>query len=98
MVIRWIIPPVGLIEPMPAAEFYVDDCGAIERVGENVRMHYYSEQMPVEFGGAEAQKIVMVKIVRPIATLPKTMLQIAHCLWPEGLPPAVAKGRPTLVT
>ena len=99
---QWIIRPNELIEPAPAPEFYIDGCGAIEQFGSCVRLHLYSQQMPLECAGETSQKIVMVKIVRPVATLPKAMLQIAQCLWPDAEEacrncPVPSNGKPRLV-
>lgn len=95
---HWLIPPNGLIEPAPAPEFYTDGCGAIEMFGVCVRFHLYSEQMPLEYVGGLPQKIVVVKIVRPIKMLPRTLIQITKCLWPDD-PPCMRPdgGKPHLV-
>lgn len=100
---RWIIPPVDLIEPVPVPEFYTDGCGAIEQFGECIRLHLYSNQMPLECAGGISQRVVVVKVVRPIFSLPRTMLQIAQCLWPDAAEacrscPVPSGGRPRLVT
>lgn len=100
---QWIIQPNQLIEPAPAPEFYIDGCGAIEQFGSCVRLHLYSQQMPLEYAGGISQRVVVVKIVRPVATLPKIMLQVAQCLWPDGADicrgcPIPTGGRPRLVT
>lgn len=80
---NWIIRPSGLIEPVPVPEFYVDGCAGIEAYGACVRLHFYSEQMPLEAAPGIPQKVAVVKIVRPLATMPQTMMQFAKCMWPE---------------
>ena len=89
----WVIPPVGLIEPVPAPEFYIDGIGAIELFGACVRMHLYSQQMPLECAGGPSQKVVMVKVVRPIVALPCAIGQVAQCLMLHDLP-ILARGPP----
>ena len=63
----WIIPPVaGLIEPVPAPEFVVSRCGAVERIGDFVRFYLYSERLQIEDAGAPPVRAIEVKIVRPL--------------------------------
>lgn len=83
---QWIVQPSGLIEPVPAPEFYIDGIGAIELFGACVRMHLFSHQMPLEGGNSPAQKVVMVKIIRPVNTLPCSIGQVAKCLFADGVP------------
>jgi hypothetical protein len=75
----WIVPPVGLIEPVVAPEFYVDGIGAIEMVGNCVRIYLVTEQMPLEASG-NPQKIVSVKIIGPLPNVPGVIGQLAQCL------------------
>ena len=83
--VHWIVPPVGLIEPSPAPEFYVTEIGAIEMVGEHcIRLHFVAEQMPLESAGGLPQKIVVVKVVRPIFNLPGALVKIAQCMDCDG--------------
>lgn len=64
----WMMPPVaGLIEPAPAHEFFVEDIGALERVGTSLRAYYYTEQLPLH--GGEPSRVVAVRLVWPIAKL-----------------------------
>lgn len=76
----WIVPPVtGLIEPVPAPEFFVTRIGAIERISnENVRLYGCSEQMPLEGGGPIM--VVQIKIVRPISTVSEGIAHMLRCM------------------
>lgn len=81
----WIVPPHGAIEPCPAQEFYVDGIAGIELVsGGCVRVYLFSEQMPLESGGAGEQKIISVKIVGPLVNVPTVIGQLAQCLIPSA--------------
>jgi hypothetical protein len=81
----WIVPPCsGLIEPALAPEFFIDGVGAIEKIGDCIRVYFCAEQMPLEAAGLPPQKIVTVKIVRPLASLPTTMVSFMQCLTPHG--------------
>jgi len=81
---HWIVPPDGLIEPSPAPEFYVTEVGAIELVGQCIRLHFVAEQMPLEAVCGLPQKVVVVKVVRPIFNLPGTLIKIAQCMACDG--------------
>lgn len=76
----WIVPPVaGLVEPVPAPEFFVTRIGAIERMSEDyVRLYGCSEQMPLE--GGSALHIVQIKIVRPISTVSEGIAHMLRCM------------------
>ena len=79
---QWIVPPNGEIEPAPAPEFYIDDIGPIELFGANVRLHCYSEQLPLECAaGFPPQRVVVVKIVRPLRSVAPSIGKLAQCLW-----------------
>ena len=75
----WIVPPVGILEPCPAPEFYADDIGAIELNGDNIRLYMVAEQLPLDIGTGP-HKIVVAKIVRPICSVPFSIGQLAQCL------------------
>lgn len=92
--VEWIIPPVGLIEPVPAPEFYIDGIGAVEMIGACVRIYYFVDQMPLEVGGVPAQKIVALKIVRPIESIPAAIIRLATCLATAERSPGVHSGPP----
>lgn len=90
---QWIIPPIpGLAEPAVAPEFYIDDVGAIERVGSMIRVYYCAAQLPLEAGPDAVHHIVAAKIVRPIATIPRAIWRLAHCL-DHGVGQEVARGQ-----
>lgn len=90
----WIVPPIaGLIEPMPVPEVFIDAIGGIELVaGGWVRLYGCSEQMPLEAGSERPQRIVQVKIVRPLVTIPEAILGMARCLCSERTPGIVPGG------
>jgi hypothetical protein len=96
----WIVPPCpGLIEPAMAPEFFIDGVGAIEKIGDCIRIYFCAEQMPIEAGGAPAHKIVTVKIVRPLASVPIAMASFMRCLIPAASIPQPERGPfPHLVT
>ena len=76
---RWIVPPDGLIEPVPASELYTDGIGAIELIGDgNIRLHMICDQMP--FDGPVSQRVVVAKLIRPISSVPTSIGQLAQCL------------------
>jgi hypothetical protein len=83
---QWIIPPVGVIEPVPAPEFYVEDIGGIELIWPCVRVLYCTRQLPLEAAPGCAQKIVSVKIIRPIDTIPAAISRLVQCLNLERSP------------
>lgn len=83
---HWIIPPERMIEPVVAPEFFVDGIGAIEAVGARVRAYYYVEQMPLEAGNGPPQRILTVKIVRPMAAVADSIGRMARCLAPLDPP------------
>lgn len=77
----WIVPPaIGLIEPSPAPEFFTDNVGAIELIGDYIRVFYCTEQLPLEVDMHAAQRVVAVKIVRPITAIPDAISRLAMCL------------------
>lgn len=84
--VEWIVPPAGMIEPAPAPEFYVDDVGAIEHIGSNVRIYFCAMQLPLEAGCIAPQKIVQVRIVRPVCAIPGAIIRLASCLTSERSP------------
>lgn len=93
----WIVPPkANVIEPAIAPEFYITGCAAIEQVaGDCARFYLTAEQMPLETIGADAQQVVLVKIVRPLGGLACTIIQLAQCLTGEfraGVPAAIPQG------
>ena len=77
----WIVPPIaGLIEPSPAPEFFIDKIGGIELISAGwVRIYGCADQMPLEVVACKPQRIVQVKIVRPLATLPDAILSMVRC-------------------
>ena len=91
---RWIVPPVGLIEPAPAPEFYVEGCGALELTATCARLYLCSAQAPIEAASAAAQRIVCVRIVVPRDAVTVLLGQLALCLnaprdegpWPRLVP------------
>lgn len=93
--VEWVVPPVGLIEPVVAPEFFIDGVGAIEMIGACVRIYYCVDQMPLEVVGAP-QKIVTLKIVRPVTGIPASIGRLAQCLNIERSPD-IQPGRPRLV-
>lgn len=94
---RWIIPPIaGLIEPSVVPEFFMDGVGAIELLGPCVRIYCCAEQLPLEAAG-EMQKVVVLKIVRPIHGIPESIVHMARCLNP-GPETKETGARPRLVT
>lgn len=84
--VSWIIPPVGLIEPAPAPEFFITSVGAIELIGECIRVYYCIDQLPLEAGSAMAQTVVALKIVRPVCSIPAAISRLAQCLISERSP------------
>ncbi len=76
---EWIIPPEGIIEPSPAPEIYIDDAGAIELVGNDIRIYCYVQQLPLEIAGG-SQKVCVLKVRRPIVTIPATICRLARCI------------------
>jgi hypothetical protein len=79
--VAWILPPNGLIEPVPAPEIYVDGIGAIELLTPGtVRVHLIAEQLPIESPVGIPQKVVVVKVVGPMLNLPMTIGQLAMAL------------------
>lgn len=89
----WIVPPIpGLIEPSVAPEYFVDEPGAIERIGSNLRFYLYSRQLPLEADPRSPPSLVVqVKITRPMVGLPRTAIQLLQCLdednWPQEIRP-----------
>lgn len=77
---HWIIPPSGMIEPVPAPEFYIDRIGAIELIGSDVRLYLITEQMPLEIAAGAPQCVLALKVRRPLLSLPQGVVQMAQCL------------------
>lgn len=96
---HWIIPPDGLIEPCPAPEFYSDGYSAVELVGDCARFYLTCAQMPLEAAGGVPQQVVVVKIVKPLRSLPGVLVNVAHCLWGDDPRHHAPHGfKPRLVT
>lgn len=92
----WIIPPHGLIEPVPAPEIYCDGIGAIERLDHGtICVHFVREHLPLE-GGAP-QRVVVAKLFRPMEGVAYSIGQLAQCLAPSVVPPAPPGQRPIVV-
>lgn len=97
---QWIVPPVGLIEPVPAPEIYVDDFAAIELIGNNmVCLHGVVYRQSIESAEAPTQSIVVVRMLRPIASIPVVTSRIMQILMPRGEAPPILPfgGKPHLV-
>ena len=91
---NWIVPPVGIIEPVPAPEIYTDGIGAIEISGETVVCYFIRDQLPIESQHGEAQRILVARIIRPFASVPVSIGQLAQCCfkappWPPFKPKIV---------
>lgn len=63
----WIVPPRGLIEPVPAPVHFVDEIGAI-RVSNGIISVYYCAQRPCMEAGGECNSVVEVVLQRPISS------------------------------
>lgn len=95
---EWIIPPiVGLIEPALAPEFTVDLIGAIELLGSDIRVHYCSTQLPLELPTGGVQHPVILKVRRPLQSIPSAIVRLAQCLDGERLAPKINGPWPRLV-
>lgn len=55
-----------MVEIAPIADIYADDIGAIELIGENVRIVFYTEQ--------NGEKVVCCKLVRPVKSVQGRLL------------------------
>lgn len=83
----WIMSPLpGLAEPFAAPEFYADNVGAIELVGQNFRVYYYALQTMID-GGARPAPIVVAKVLRPRDSIPGIIERLGRCLADGGDPP-----------
>lgn len=76
---QWIVPPVGIIEPVPAPEIYTDGIGAIEISGENVVCYFIRDQLTIENPHGERQRVLVAKLIRPLASVPVSIGQLAQC-------------------
>jgi len=90
----WVVPPVGLIEPVPAPEFYIDRIAAIELIGADARVYLASEHLSLEVEGATPQNIVSVKVRGPLLQLPIILAQLVSCLVPTRIDTIPARGPP----
>lgn len=80
----WIVPPpVPLIEPISVQEIMVNGPGGIYYDNGNMMIPLYREETTMEAPGGPAQRIVKVKIIAPLCSLPDTIAMLARCLiWP----------------
>jgi hypothetical protein len=78
---QWIMPPSGLIEPVPAPEIRCDRIGALQRLpnGE-FRVHLVRDQLPLEDADAEPQGLVVGHIDFPALIIPDAIGLLARCL------------------
>lgn len=67
----WILKPQGLVEPVPAPEFFIDGVGAIEECNGLLRVFYYAHRTC--FHSDENVKQVEVVLRRPISSVEGTM-------------------------
>lgn len=63
----WILKPAGLVEPVPAPEFFVDGVGAIEESNGLLRLFYYANRTSLY--SDEMSKQVEVVVRMPMASV-----------------------------
>lgn len=57
----------GLIELCPIMDTYTDDIGAVDNLGSCCRVTFFTWARP--YGGGAPEKVVVAKIIRPLASL-----------------------------
>lgn len=94
----WIVAPDGVIETSVVPEIYVESIGAIELVGGNLRFWLTTEEASLQSGVA-SHRVVVAKIVAPLAIVPEAIGQLAQCLCRcADTLPTMRYGKPQLVT
>lgn len=58
----WILKPDGLVEPVPAPEFFVDGVGAIEEHNGLLRLFYYANRTSLYSDESVRQVEVVVRL------------------------------------
>lgn len=78
----WIVLPIaGLIEPVPAPEYFIEKVGAVELIpGGAVRFYLCATQRQVEAPADKPVHSVILRIVQPLLGIPEDIEMLARCL------------------